>query len=343
MNEQKILLSSRKLPDQTRIELTREIGSSYEIRTMQDLDDSEIGRIEILLLDTAVDNDRKIISGGELGKFSGLKLIQSTRAGVDVLDFRKIPPNVLVCGNIGAYGEQMAEHVFGMVLYFARNIGKSDLELKQGDWEIPTDSIFLKGKTMVLIGAGGIGKAVASIASCFGMKTIGVNSTGKSLPNFDEVVSIEKLDEVLVKADVTVVSLPLTVKTFHLIDKQKLRAMKRNSILVNVARGFIIDELALFQHLKENPSFKCALDVWWWYPKQGEKFSQKFPFFDLPNFLGTPHDSGVVPETEELALLGAIENIGRFVRNDELKGVMDRQDYIGLSSLIAKEKEKKTT
>ena len=116
--------------------------------------------------------------------------------------------------------------------------------------------------------------------------------------------------------------------------------MKKDAILVNVARGYVIDEEALYNHLRENPDFKSALDVWWWYPKQGEKFAQKFPFFDLPNFLGTPHDSGIVPETEELALLSAIENIGRYVRNEPLKGAMDRSEYLGLRALISQERKK---
>ncbi|MDA4130394.1 MAG: hypothetical protein OK457_06450, partial [Thaumarchaeota archaeon] len=66
----------------------------------------------------------------------------------------------------------------------------------------------------------------------------------------------------------------------------------------------------------------------------------KFPFFDLPNFIGNPHDSGVVPETEELALLSSIENIGRYVRKEPLKGLMDGNEYIGLGALISKQREK---
>jgi len=338
-SEKKILLSTRELSKRAHDELASNVADRYQIRLLKNLDDSEVRNVEILLLDTQLPEDRSLVSAGKIEKLTGLKLIQSTRAGVDVLDFQKIPPNVLVCGNVGAYGEQIAEHVFGMVLYFARNIGTSHLKLKQGIWENPEGPIFLKGKTILVIGAGGIGEAVAKIATCFGMKTVGVNASGRSLPDFDEIVSIEKLDQVLKVADVTVVALPLTVKTFHLIDGQRLQLMKRDSILVNVARGYIVDETALYQHLKEDPSFKCALDVWWWYPKQGENFSQRFPFFDLPNFLGTPHDSGIVPETEELALLSSIENIGRFVRNESLKGLMDRKDYLGLSALIAKRRE----
>jgi phosphoglycerate dehydrogenase-like enzyme len=334
--EKKIILTLRELSDSAREKLEKVAGMKYQIRLVESLKDSEYSSIEILLLDTARGDDRNILSEGKIEKFVQLKLIQSTRAGVDALDFGKIPSQVLVCGNVGAYGEQMAEHVFGMLLYFARNIGLSDSLLKQGIWEIPSNSLFLKDKTITILGTGGIGDWIAKLAGCFGMKTVGVNTSGHPVPKFDQVFSIENLDEALGYAEIVVVALPLTVKTFHLIDRDRLGKMKKDAILVNVARGYIIDEAAVYKHLQENHDFRAALDVWWWYPKKGEKFAQRFPFFELPNFLGTPHDSGIVPETEELALLSAIENIGRFVRNEPLKGLMDRTEYVGLGALIDK-------
>jgi phosphoglycerate dehydrogenase-like enzyme len=290
--------------------------------------------VEIILLDTARANQLAILKPESLHRFSNLKLIQSNRAGVDVVNFDQIPASVTVCGNIRAYGDQIAEHVFGMILYFARNLGISNSALSKGIWEIP-QSMFLKEKTILVIGAGGIGESVGRIALFFGMRTIGINTSGGSVPNFENVVTPDKLRAVLNEADIVVIATPLTVKTFHLIDKAELDLMKPNCILVNISRGYIIRERSLYDHLRNNPGFKCGLDVWWHYPKPNEKFAQKFPFFELPNFLGTPHDSGIVPETEEIAVLRAIENIGRATRNEPLKGVMNRNDYLGLKELIA--------
>jgi phosphoglycerate dehydrogenase-like enzyme len=291
--------------------------------------------VEAILLDTARADELAVLSQESLARFPNLKLIQSTRAGLDVIQFEVIPPGVIVCGNIGAYGEQIAEHVFGMILYLARNIGTSTQLLAKGSWVIP-HSLFLKGKTMLVLGPGGIGEAVGRLAACYGMHTIGLNSTGNPVAGFDKVFSINYLDDVLKDADVVVIALPLNIKTFELIDDFKLNRMKPSCILVNVARGYIIKEGALFQHLKNNPEFKCGLDVWWHYPKKGEVFAQKYPFFELPNFVGTPHDSGIVPETEEIALLSAIDNIGHFARGEKLRGVIDRNDYLGLKQLIAR-------
>jgi phosphoglycerate dehydrogenase-like enzyme len=331
----KFILSTRELSPSLNDKFSSLLGIEYEIKSLATLVDWDFPRVEILLLDTVIQNDLEFLSPDSLQRFSNLKLIQSTRAGLDIIKFEDMPSGVLVCGNVGAFGEQIAEHVFGMILYFARNIGLSNRLLAKGIWEIP-ESIFLKGKTILVLGAGGIGEPVAKLATSFGMKTLGVNTSGKSVPDFDLVVNLDKFEELTNEADVIVIALPLTLNTFHLIGERALSKMNPKCILVNISRGYIIDEAALYKHLKENPSFKCALDVWWHYPKKGERFEQKFPFFDLPNFLGTPHDSGVVPETQELALQSALENIVRFTKNEPLRGLMDRKDYVGLNELIAK-------
>ncbi|HYB04749.1 MAG TPA: 2-hydroxyacid dehydrogenase [Nitrososphaerales archaeon] len=330
-----IILTARPFSSKANGLLSQVTRDRYETVSPQDLKGVDASRVEIILLDTARAEELPILSVESLSRFPNLKLIQSTRAGVDVVAFEDLPSQVTICGNIGAYGDQIAEHVFGMILYFARNLGISNLALSKGLWQIPM-STFLRGKTILILGTGGIGESVARLATCFGMQIEGVNTNGRAVPGFDSIVAIDRLEEVLKRADVTVIALPLTVKTFHLIDEKKLRAMKPTCILINVARGYIVEERALYEHLKNAPSFKCGLDVWWHYPKKGEAFAQKFPFLELPNFLGTPHDSGIVPETEEIALLSAIKNIGRYVRGEVLKGVMNRNDYLGLKELIAR-------
>jgi phosphoglycerate dehydrogenase-like enzyme len=332
----KILLTTLALSAAARELLSRETHDEYDVRLTSDLQDhEEFSRVEVILLDTARGEQLSAISAESLSRFPNLKLIQSTRAGVDALDFDAIPTQVTVCGNIGAYGDQIAEHVFGMILYFARNLGVSNEALAKGIWQIPL-SMYLRGKTIVILGTGGIGAAVSRLATCYGMKTIGVNSDGRSIPTFGRVVALEALEGALGDAEVVVIALPLTVKTFHLIEAAKLRVMKPSCILINVARGYLLDERVLYEHLKANPQFKCGLDVWWHYPKKGEGFAQRFPFFELPNFLGTPHDSGIVPETEEIALSSAVGNVGCFVRHEPLKGVMNRNDYLGLKELISR-------
>jgi phosphoglycerate dehydrogenase-like enzyme len=164
------------------------------------------------------------------------------------------------------------------------------------------------------------------------MKTYGVNSTGRNVANFQRITTLSNVDEILPLSDVVVVALPLTVKTRGLIDRDKLNKMKEDCILINVARAAIVVERDLFEHLTNHPKFRAAFDVWWrkWPKSAKEKYTQNYPFFQLPNFIGTPHISGDVPESHEIASMFAVENIIRYVENRELKGLVDRRDYLGL-------------
>jgi glycerate dehydrogenase len=295
-----------------------------------------------MLIDIVLESDRKWLTVEKTARMPRLKFIQSSRAGVDAIDLEQLPKSVVICGNNGAYSDPMAEHTIGMILYLAKDLGNRNSKLKNGVVD-SHNSLFLKGKTIGVIGAGGIGQAIAKVAKSLEMKTLGVNTSGKHAKYFDNIFEIRKLDEVLRVSDVIVLSLPLTVKSFHIIDAEKFRLMKKNCIFVNVARGYVIDEAALYNHLLRNPEFKCGLDVWWHYPKDNEKFSQRFPFFKLPNFLGTPHISGYVPEEREVALNFAVDNILRFVKNRQLRGLVNREDYRGLRELIKEEDKLKRT
>jgi phosphoglycerate dehydrogenase-like enzyme len=325
-NKPKIIATNFDLSSQAKKKLEKEVEGEYVLRDLEEITPNEYGDVEVILL-----NRRwKSFTDEGLTKMPNLKLIQTMSAGVDHLDFQMVPERVTVCGNVGAYSDAIAEHVFGMVLCLGKNLMGFNKELSQGIFNHRTISVFLKGKTMGILGTGGIGESVARLAKVFGMRTMGINSSGHTVRNFDTVYDTTGIEKVLSESDVVVLALPLTVKTRHIIDSKKLQMMKKECIFVNVARGELVDELALYEHMKSNPNFKVGLDVWWKYPVKGEKFAQDFPFFDLPNFLGTPHVSGDVPESYEISSLSAVENILRFIKGDPLKGVMNRNDYLNL-------------
>ncbi len=174
-----IILTTRPFSSRAIDLLSQVTQGRYETVAPQDLNAVNASRVEIILLDTARTEELPILSAEYLRRFPNLKLIQSTRAGVDVLAFEDFPAQVTICGNIGAYGDQIAEHVFGMILYFARNLGASNSALAKGLWQIPM-SMFLRGKTILILGAGGIGESVARLAACFCMRIVGVNSNGRA-------------------------------------------------------------------------------------------------------------------------------------------------------------------
>ena len=304
-----------------------ELGGEYEIAEADQVSDSTLTDAEVLLV-----GDTSWLNKLEFRKMSKLRLFDITSAGVDSIDFERIPSEVLVCGNVGAFAEQIAEHVFGMILCLAKDLILRNEQLRKSIYDRQR-TLFLKGRTIGILGTGGIGKAVARIAKAFGMITFGINSSGGKVEYFDEVSDLCGLNRLFAKSDVIVAALPLTVKTLNLIDQRCLSFCKKNCILVNVGGGRVIVEKALYDQLLGNPSFKAGIDVWWRYSERGAPFVQNYPFFDLPNFLGSPHDSGSVSESDETALEYALLNIRRYVEGQPLLGVANREDYLGLKSI----------
>lgn len=327
----KIILANCALSSEALRKLRTGGGKKYSVKSADKMRNSELKNVELMLVDPLHKTTSDFLNPETLTKMPDLKFIQCIFAGVDWMNFDQLPEYVKVSGNVGAYADAMAEHVMGMILFFAKNQSGHLERLKAGVFE-NSYSLQLRGKTIGIIGAGGIGQAVAKVAKCFGMNTFGVNTSGNSISCFDRVVSTKNMDFVLRRSEVVVLSVPLTVNTFNMIDRKKLSLMKKGCILVNVARGDIVNEEDVYTHLKRNPSFKFATDVWWHYPMTGKKFTQHFPFFELPNFLGTPHISGFVPGRERLAMLEAIKNLLRFIKNEKVKGIVNREDYLGLKS-----------
>ena len=324
-----ILDTDGLLSDEARKRLDQSIrGSDYSLETGGKITDNRLKEVEVLLFGNA----SNWLSKEKFAKMPNLKLIQTISAGVDYIKFDEIPENVLVCGNVGAYSEPIAEHVFAMVLAFAKDLFPHQRELSNERFNQHVNHLFLKGKNITILGAGGIGQAVARLANCFQMNVFGINSTGRNLEGFQRVTTLSGAGELLRISDVVVIALPLTLKTRVLIDSAKLNEMKEDAILVNIARGAIIVERDLYEHLVTHPKFRVALDVWWGRRPRSteEKFNLDYPFFELPNFIGTPHVSGNVPESLRIASMFAVENIIRYLENRELKGIADRRDYIGL-------------
>jgi len=155
------------------------------------------------------------------------------------------------------------------------------------------------------------------------------------VPSFDEITTLEGLHPVLQKSDVILVAVPLTDKTKNLLGPEEFRVMKPDCIIVNVARGAIINQEALYNFLKDHPDAKAALDVWWRYPKPGEEdVVQDFPIPQLPNVLSSPHYSDGVEEQLKLGSDSAVDNILRYVRSEPLKGIVDREDYTSFKNPV---------
>ena len=263
----------------------------------------------------------------ELGLLKNAKLIQLVSAGVDHLPFNSIPKGPVIASNAGAFAEPMAEHVLGMTLALAKRFCAEHQKLKQGKFDQFSNNRMLKGKVCGILGYGGIGRASAERMRALGMRIYAINRSGESEPDVDFMGTLDDLEHVLRGSDLVVVSLPLNEITRGLIGERQLGWMKADAILVNVAHGEILQEGAFYRHLESHPDFLAGIDAWWVEPFRHGEFRMNYPFLDLPNVLGSPHNSAVVPETMLLGAQHALENVRRYLNGGQIQGVIRREEY----------------
>ncbi|MEJ2637237.1 MAG: 2-hydroxyacid dehydrogenase [Calditrichia bacterium] len=298
----------------------------------------------VFLNDVPEEGRREAVSGADVlfswnfphelraGEYSLLKkdnlLIQLISAGADHVPFAQLPPQITVASNVGAFAGQMAEHVLAMTLALAKRLLPEHMKLKQGDFDQRNPTRALKGKVCGILGFGGIGRASARLMRGLDMKIYAMNRSGETGEAVEFIGTMEDLHKILESADVLVISLPLNRHTRGLIDREALQRMKPDAILVNVARGHIIDEKALYEHLKTHRDFLAGIDAWWVEPFSEGEFRLDYPFLDLPNVIGSPHNSAIVPDAIAGAVRQAAENVSRYLKGASLKGIVKREDYI---------------
>lgn len=177
----------------------------------------------------------------------------------------------------------------------------------------------LAGKTAVILGFGEIGQRVAKVCSALGMKVIGIRRGSDRIVDRFEVWNIGRLDEALGHADVLHICLPLTDETKRILTAQKFALMPDNAIVVNVGRGVIIDEAALFTEIKSKRFQGAGLDVWWRYPGENDTRDcapGNFDWANLENVVMTPHIGGSGAGVDDLRWNAVGDVLRRLVSGD---------------------------
>ena len=246
----------------------------------------------------------------------------------DTVDFAAIPERMAVASNVGAYAKPIAEHVMAMTLALARRLPQRQAAMAKGNFDQQDMLHTLDGAVCAVLGFGGIGTDTARLMRAFGAHIYAINSSGHSAEPADFTGTLADLDHVLAAADVVVISLPLTRATRGLIGARELGLMKPDAILVNVARAAIVDERALYEHLRDNPEFCAGIDTWWHEPGPHSGFHTDYPFLSLPNVIGSPHNSGIVAGVLQTAARMAAENVRRYLHGEPLTGLVRREDYV---------------
>ncbi len=282
-----------------------------------DIMDIEAGK-ETLIKAEVIISQRKL-TDELVRECKDLKWIQSFSAGVNVLPLQTLKEmGVTVTNTSGIHAPQMTDLAMGMILAFSRSLVEHIRYQKTLRWSREFSYGELLDSELLIIGSGKIGEMLAMKAKAFGMRTVGIKRTVTPLANFDSVRPISELKEAMKIADYIVILLPLTPETRNLVDAEALGCMKESAVFVNLGRGPIVDENALYEILKNKRIRGAALDVY-----KREPLPDDSPLWELDNVIMTPHVGGWGPGNEMRGARLVAENIRRFRQGEKLINVVD--------------------
>lgn len=245
-----------------------------------------------------------------------LTWVQAASAGVDHL----VPwdtGKVQVTNVSGIHGELMTQYVLGSIFGHNLRLLECQRRMAQKHWA-HFDGRVVRGRTLAIVGLGRIGQDIARAAKFFGLRVIGLRSRPAPCPDADEVWGNDRLHEALGQADYVVVVVPKTPHTLGLIDAKAIAAMKRGAMLINVARGGVVDEAALLVALKDGQVGFATLDVF-----ETEPLPASSPFWSQENVLVTPHSSSDVEGWHELVAGVFAENLENWLNGRPLRNLTD--------------------
>lgn len=217
-----------------------------------------------------------------------LDLVCAVTTGTDHLNtLRNLKPEVRITSARGIHGPQMSEMAIFYMIALARNFRLTFENQKKHVWQRRPQSLLL-GKTVVIVGIGLIAEEMALRFRAFGMTTIGVSDARREGRGFDEIVPRADLHKVAARANFLIALVPYTAATHHMIDASVLSAMPRHGFFINLARGNVVDEAALIEHLRMGRIAGAGLDVF-----ATEPLPQDHPFWDMENVIVTPRIGGM--------------------------------------------------
>lgn len=256
-----------------------------------------------------------------------LKWIHCGSAGVDQLLFPEmLASKVLLTTSKGIHREAVSDHVMAMILAFSRGLVAGWNGKQKREWrpiDVMRQRFELEGRYLAIVGFGTIGESLARKAKAFGMKVMATKNRlkkGERAKCVDELLPKHKLNHLLCTADVVVLTVPHTKETHHLVGKRELACMKESAILINVARGDVVDERALVDTLSKKKIAGAGLDVF-----EEEPLDPKSKLWDLDNVTLTPHIAGA--RRDYYARVAEIFriNLNRHLNKRPLRNLFDKK------------------
>ncbi len=251
-----------------------------------------------------------------------LNLFQIPWAGFDFCSPKTMPMSIPVC-NCYEHESTMAEYVMLAMLEWQIHLGQMDQRFREQGWggrQVGKGLYHgeIRGKTVGILGYGHIGKEIALRASAFGMRVLGIRRSKQPTPEMLEWLGTsERLPEMLQESDFVVVCCDLNPQTEGILAKEELESMKNEGVLINVARGRVVDEEALYEALLEKKIGGAVIDVWYQYIGADKKeiWPSNFPFQNLDNVILSAHESAWTREQIERRWQFIAQNLERVEQN----------------------------
>ena len=272
--------------------------------------------------------DARYASPEFLAKAKNVRWVQVQSAGVD--RYIKIQPlmendDIVLTNFRATHGPAISDHAMAMLLSLTRNLNYYGEYQRKGEWKrgsAPSNkSIALEGKTMLVVGLGGIGSEIAKRADGFGMRVLATRRSDAPTPDYvDRMGKPNDLLAMLPEADVVALAVPLVPATENLIDEEAFAAMKKGSYLINIARGKVVDTDAMLVALNSGHLAGAGLNV-----TDPEPLPSDHPLWKQPNVIITPHIAGHSAVTNERRSALTIENLRRFSAGEPLLNVVDKE------------------
>lgn len=278
-----------------------------------------IERAQVLL----VGAQKKELLRTLLPRARALRWIHTLSAGVENLLFEELIHSSLPLTNSkGVYSGSLGEFALAAMLFFAKELRRLVRQQGEARWEQYTP-VELRGRTLGILGYGDIGRAVAERARPFGMRILACRrrpSRSEGDPLVDELFPLERRLEMIAASDYLLLAMPHTPGTQRLMGEAELRAMKPQSVLINIGRGSTVDEQALVKALEEGRLRGAALDVF-----ETEPLPPGHAFWRLENVLLSPHCADQTPTWREDAVELFLRNLDRLEKGEPLMNVVDKE------------------
>lgn len=260
----------------------------------------------------------------DLNACQNLRWMQTTWSGVrQYVTCEVFRQGAVLCNMTGAYGPAIAEHEMAMILALCKRLPQYQNHQSRGLWKMAGFDKTLEGSTVLILGAGDIGCELAKRLRPFVKKIIGIRRREREYPDyFDEMITLNDLDQCLPLADVVSCSLPDTLEARHLLDKRRLHLMKKDAILINVGRGNLIVTEDLLEVLKEGMLWGVGLDV-----TDPEPLPQYHSLWKQPRVMITPHVSGNVHEQDSPSICRildfVVQNYEKYMQGKDYENIVD--------------------